>query len=423
MSRVLDRILSPIRSFTRLEAAGGILLMATALFALIWANSPFADSYHAIWKTYLTVEVAGKGLSKALILWINDGLMALFFLLVGLEIKREVLDGELASPRKAALPIAAAIGGMVIPATFYVLASGPDVASGWGIPMATDIAFALGILLLLGSRAPLALKIFLTAVAIVDDLGAVLVIALFYTAELNTTALMWSAVLLATAFAANRLGVRALGVYWIIGSILWFAVLKSGIHATIAGVALALMIPMDKQSEALDGDHHDAEGHDHAHDSPLHKLEHGLHPWIAFFVMPVFAFANAGVTIGGGEPSAFGSQVILGIGLGLVLGKPIGVMAAAWVAVKAGIAELPSGVSWRQMFGVSALCGVGFTMSLFIGGLAFDDAALLDSAKMGILMASGISALIGTGALLAVGTKKIAAADPAADPVVATGGD
>ena len=413
MTRVLDRVLSPIQSFARLEAAGGILLMATAAIALIWANTPLAADYHAIWKTYMTVEVGGVGLSKPLLLWINDGLMALFFLLVGLEIKREALDGELASPRKAALPIAAAIGGMAVPATLYVLASGPEVASGWGIPMATDIAFALGILLLLGSRAPLALKVFLTAVAIVDDLGAVMVIALFYTAELNTTALTWSGILLLLAFFANRGGVRALGFYWVLGAFLWFAVLKSGIHATIAGVALALMVPMDRTTQDDDGDHHDAEHDDHHH-SPLHRLEHGLHPWIAFVVMPVFAFANAGVTIGGGESSPLGGQVILGIVLGLVVGKPIGVMAMSWIAVKLGFAELPAGVTWKQMFGISALCGVGFTMSLFIGGLAFDDVALLDSAKMGILLASGIAAIIGTIALLATGGSKGRVATPVA---------
>lgn len=384
MSAVLKKLVSPIVAFTRLEAAGGILLMFAAAVALIWANSPLQASYQALWEIPVSVKFGGFGLDKAFILWINDGLMALFFLLVGLEIKREVMGGELASPRKAALPLAAAVGGMVVPALFYVLmANDPASIAGWGIPMATDIAFALGILLLLGTRAPLALKIFLTAVAIVDDLGAVLVIAMFYTASINTTALMAAGVILALLIAANRLGVRTMIVYGLLGTALWFAVLKSGVHATIAGVLLALTIPMSSTSED-------------PKDSPLHHLEHSLHPWIVFVVMPVFALANAGVAFGGGAMTDIGRGVISGIWLGLVAGKPIGILLAAWLAVKSGVAELPKGINWRQMAGVASLCGIGFTMSLFIGGLAFADPALLDAAKLGILGASAISGVIGT---------------------------
>ncbi len=374
-SSLTARISASILAFIRMEAAGGLLLMACAALALVWANSPFAASYAELWGAYLTVGLEDAAISKPLILWINDGLMALFFFLVGLEIKREVLTGELRQPRQAALALAGAVGGMAVPALFYlVVTSGTDAAAGWGIPMATDIAFALGVLALLGSRAPVALKIFLTALAIVDDLGAVLVIALFYTAELSVASLLVGFGALAVLALLSRLGVRRVAVFVVLGLVVWVAFLKSGVHATIAGVLVALTVPIDAEGEA------------DYHDSLLHRMEHALHGYIAFLVLPVFALANAGVALGGGAD--LGSAVSLGILLGLMVGKPIGVMLCAWLAIKVGLASLPTGVTWRQMLGVSLLTGVGFTMSLFIAGLAFDSALLLDSAKLGILVAS-----------------------------------
>lgn len=418
-------IIRAFESFTRIETASGLLLLGCAVLALIWANSPLAESYSAIWGTYLTVGAGAFEISKPLLLWINDGLMAIFFFVVGLEIKREVLTGELASPKKAALPLAAAVGGMVVPAGFYALLNmgGPGIG-GWGIPMATDIAFALGVLALLGSRAPLSLKIFLTALAIVDDLGAVLVIAFFYTAELKIAALVAAAVILGILFIVNRMHVRHPLPYVLLGIALWVAFLKSGIHATIGGVLLALMIPArqridapkfgeemdylaDRYDEAADEDNmeltteqkavvHTLEESAEAVQTPLERLEHALHPWVAFFIMPIFALANAGVGLSGEMLGvAFGSSITLGIIAGLVLGKQIGVTLFAWLAVRAGWAEMPSGASWRQIYGVAWLTGIGFTMSLFIGGLAFEDPVALDSSKIGILVASLISGIGG----------------------------
>ena len=393
--KVFRALVSPFVAFTRMEAAGGVLLMASAAFALIWSNSAWAASYVALWQTPVSVEVGGFVLDKALLLWINDGLMAVFFLLIGLEIKREVVAGELNSLRKAALPVAAAVGGMLVPAAAYLMvARDPTAVAGWGVPVATDIAFALGVLLLLGSRAPLALKVFLTAVAIVDDLGAIMVISLFYTAALDTTALLAAGGLFVLAVLGNRAGIRAIPFYGLVGAALWLAVLKSGVHATVAGVLIATTIPM-----GVGRNDEETGEHDHP-ESPLHMLEHGLHPWVAFVVLPVFALANAGVALGGGTADAAGMQITLGIVLGLVLGKPLGILATSWIAVRAGWADLPEGVNWRQLTGVGSLCGIGFTMSLFIGGLAFADPALLDAAKMGILGASLISALVGTALLL-----------------------
>lgn len=393
--RVIRALVSPFAAFTRMEASGGVLLMAAAVVALVWSNSPWSASYAAVWQTPLSVELGAFALAKPLVLWINDGLMAVFFLLIGLEIKRELVAGELNSVRKASLPVAAAVGGMLVPALVYVAvvgASGP-AAAGWGVPVATDIAFALGVLLLLGSRAPLALKVFLTAVAIVDDLGAILIISLFYTASLETSALLWAAGLFGAALVANRAGVRALPFYALVGLALWFAVLKSGVHATVAGVLLASTIPMGGRTD-------DAAPEDRAaHDSPLHTMEHGLHPWVVFAILPVFALANAGVALAAGPADTVAATVTTGVVAGLVLGKPAGILATSWIAVRLGWAQLPEGVGWRQVAGVGALCGIGFTMSLFIGGLAFADAALLDAAKVGILGASLLSALLGTSLL------------------------
>lgn len=376
-------LLRPFQTFFGLESASGILLLLAAVIALIWANSPFAASYFSIWEIPVTVGVGEFALSKTLHHWINDGLMSIFFFVVGLEIKREILMGELASPKKAALSVVAAIGGMLVPAAIYALINmGTAGASGWGIPMATDIAFAVGVLALLGSRVPLALKVFVTAVAIVDDLGAVMVIALFYTAEIAWSALALAAIVFVALILVNRLGIRSVPAYALFGIVLWFAFLKSGIHATIAGVLLAMTIPASQVATEQS-------------QTPLTRLEHTLHPWVAFFIMPVFALANAGVALGGEIGATLTSPVTLGVILGLFFGKQIGILAAAWISTRTGLAVLPSGVNLRQIWGVSMLCGIGFTMSLFIAGLAFADAALLDSAKVGILAASLLSGAIG----------------------------
>ncbi len=363
-------------------------------------------------------------IAKPLLLWINDGLMAIFFFVVGLEIKREVLVGELSSPRQAVLPLAAAVGGMVVPALFYLaFNAGTDTAAGWGIPMATDIAFALGVLALLGTRAPLALKIFLTALAIVDDLGAVLVIAFFYTSQLSWTSLGVGALFLAALILANRLGVRRTAVYIVLGLGLWVAFLKSGVHATIAGVLLAMTIPARRRIDApafldrvrarvaefasdthpgkteLTTDQRDAvhslEVACEAVETPLTRMEHALHSWVAFGIMPVFALANAGVSLGGNLGAALGSSVSLGILFGLYFGKQLGVTAFAWGAVRLGWATLPDGVRWRQVYGVSLLTGIGFTMSLFVANLAFADASVLDQAKIAVFAASLLTGGIG----------------------------
>lgn len=373
------RITATLLRFVQMEAFGGLLLIFCAAFALLWANSPYAASYVNLWGSYLTVGFEEARISKPVLLWINDGLMALFFFLIGLEIKREVLAGELRVPRQAALALAGALGGMVVPALLYVLvAGGTEAAAGWGIPMATDIAFALGILALLGSRAPLALKIFLTALAIVDDLGAVLVIAFFYTAQISLMSLAIGFGVLALLFVLSRMGMERLAVYVVLGLIVWVAFLMSGVHATIAGVLVALTVPM--------------RDHEHGH-SLLHRIEHGLHPYVAFLVLPIFALANAGVGLGGAVD--LGSPVTLGIILGLMVGKPVGVLGFAWVATRLRLASLPLGITWVQLAGVSLLTGVGFTMSLFIAGLAFELPVLLDNAKIGILLASTLMGILG----------------------------
>ncbi len=416
---------SAFSEFFKTEAAGGIVLLACAALALIWANSPLAASYFRLWETTVTAGAGPLLIQKPLLLWINDGLMALFFFVVGLEIKREVLTGELAAPRKAALAIVAALGGMIVPAVLYLTVNaGSEAAAGWGIPMATDIAFALGVLALLGSRAPLALKVFLTAIAIVDDLGAVLVIALFYTSKVSTTALGIAGGFFVALVVVNKLGVRRTLVYALLGLGLWVAMLKSGVHATVAGVLVALTIPATRridapaflaEAQALVGRFSTEmmEGHsettsaqrDAIHslenacervETPLARLEHGLHGLVAFFIMPVFALANAGVGLGGDVLGMLTDPVAIGIGVGLVIGKQVGVFGFAWAAVKSGLASLPQGVNWAQVHGVSLLTGIGFTMSIFIANLAFVDMPeRLDSAKLGILVASLISGGLG----------------------------
>ena len=422
-------IVGPLRAFIRSEAVGGILLLGCAILAFLWANSPFATSYFELWQTRVTVGVRDFVIDKPLLLWINDGLMAIFFFLIGLEIKREVLGGELANPKSAALAVAAAFGGMAFPALAYLtLNAGGEGAAGWGIPMATDIAFALGVLALLGDRVPLSAKVFLTALAIVDDLGAVVVIALFYTAEVSATALLWAAGFFAALVAVNRLGIQRTVVYVLLGLGLWLAFLKSGVHATIAGVLLALTIPARRRLDpvkflararsyldsfaghvapapdeltveqrnaiyALEEACGDAE-------TPLARLEHALHKPVAFLIVPVFALANAGVEVSAGFGAVVASPLTLGIVLGLVVGKPIGITALAWLAVRSGLAALPDGVGWKQVMGISALCGIGFTMSIFIATLAFPgDPDLLDAAKLGILLGSLVAGVVGWVAL------------------------
>ena len=422
----VERLFSPLARFTRIQAASGVVLFAAALGAMAWANSPWADAYHGLWAVRLGVGVGEWSLAKPLLLWINDGLMAVFFFLVGLEIKREILAGELAEPRNALLPTAAALGGMAAPALIYAACNaGGPAAAGWGIPMGTDIAFTLGVLALLGSRVPASLKVFVTALAIADDLGAIVVIAAFYTVDLAVWALAAAAALFALMLTANRLGVRSPAAYALLGAAMWFCFLKSGVHATIGGVLAALAIPASTRLDCrgfiatarglLDRFEDKAAGSGggmlanpqlqpyidslqraagHA-EAPLLRLEHGLHPWVAFLVMPVFALANAGVSLPPDLGAALVQPLGLGVILGLVLGKQAGIFGACWVLVRLGAARLPSGASWRQLYGASCLCGIGFTMSIFIATLALGDPALLAQAKVAVLCASLASGIAG----------------------------
>ena len=435
----IDRIILPFQRFLRMEASGGILLLLATAVALIWANSAGGARFQEIWTTKFTIGYGDYALSKALLLWVNDGLMAIFFFVVGLEIKREILVGELKSPRQALLPIAAAVGGMAGPALIFVAFNmGHDTIRGWGVPMATDIAFAVGVLALLGKNVPLGLKVFLTALAIVDDLGAVLVIAMFYTDEIHWNAIWWAAGLLGVLVVVNRLGIRNLIVYVVIGVLMWFAVLKSGVHATIAGVLVAMTIPasirvtrdafpsilraslgkLEKSTEDLGSSEvdqsvvHDLEVACEGAQSPLMRLEHALLPWVAFLIMPIFALANAGVDMGSFEAKDVFSPVAIGIAVGLFLGNQIGIVGLSLLVVKTGLATLPAGVTWRQVHGASLLAGIGFTMSLFIASLAFKGDPVLDVAKLGILMGSFLSGVVGF-AVLWFACRKPAAPAPA----------
>jgi NhaA family Na+:H+ antiporter len=368
-----------IRHFLKSEAAGGIILMGVAFLAIVIANSPIAPLYFATLSRYI------GGLS--VLHWINDALMAVFFLLVGLEIKREFVIGQLSNWPRRALPGFAAVGGMVVPGLIYVAcnAHSPETLRGWAIPAATDIAFALGVLSLLGSRVPISLKVFLTALAILDDLGAVIIIALFYTAKLNMLALLGALGVLVALVALNHFGHRKLPAYLLLGGLLWVFVLQSGVHATLAGVILALTIPLNAASKAVD----------HA-EAPLERLEHALHPWVAFLIIPIFGFANAGVSLTGVGPSAMLAPVPLGIMLGLFVGKQIGIFGFAWIAIRAGLADLPARATWLQLYGISLLCGIGFTMSLFIGLLAFPGSpSLQDQTKIGVLAGSLLAGSLG----------------------------
>jgi NhaA family Na+:H+ antiporter len=370
---------SALRSLLTHEASGGLILIASAALALVVANSPFSELYSAA----LARKVAGLSVLH----WINDALMTLFFVLVGLEIKRELLDGHLASWRHRILPGIAAAGGMIVPALVYLALTtpSPETMRGWAIPAATDIAFSLGVLAILGSRVPVTIKVFLTALAIIDDLGAIVIIALFYGHDLSSVMLGLAAVTMAGLVALNHFGVTRLAAYIPLGLLLWFFVLQSGIHATIAGVLFAIAIPLQRSP-----------GHPDAAASPLHRLESALDPYVSFLVLPVFGFANAGVALGGLGVADLMRPVTLGCALGLFLGKQVGVFGSVWLAVKLGLARRPSGTSWPQLYGMALLCGIGFTMSLFIGLLAFGEAgALQDQTKIGVLAGSLISAIAG----------------------------
>ena len=377
------RLRQRLKQFVELEAAGGILLIIAAVLALLINNSPLSFLDDMFLDVPVAVQVGALEINKPLLLWINDGLMALFFLLIGLEVKRELLDGHLSRPSQVVLPGMAAIGGMLVPAAIYAWLNWnePDALKGWAIPMATDIAFALGILGLLGSRVPVTLKLFLMTLAIIDDLGAIVIIALFYSAELSNTSLLFASIFLGIMVLMNRLGVNKLGPYLVIGLFLWISVLKSGVHATLAGVAMAFIIPL----RTTDGS-----------PSPLLTAEHALHPWIAFAVMPIFAFANAGVSLNGMTFASVLEPVTLGIILGLLVGKTMGVFGFSWLAIKMRIANMPANSNWLQIFALSILCGIGFTMSLFIGSLAFaPDSAYAGMDRLGILVGSLFSAVIG----------------------------
>lgn len=396
----MEKALTRIQTFLKLEASAGLILMGVALLAMIAANSALAPLYDNLLGTNIRIGVGGFEISKPALLWINDGLMAIFFFLVGLEIKREVLAGELSSFDKAVLPVLAAIGGMAIPGLVFVALNWgtPENLNGWAIPTATDIAFALGILALLGTRAPVALKVFLLAVAIIDDLGAIVIIAVFYTSELSTNALTLSMLGFALAAALNRMGVQRVAPYLIIGVFMWVFVLKSGVHATLAGVLIALTIPLKRK----DGDK-----------ALLYRMEHALHPWVAFLILPVFAFANAGVSLQGLTMADLTQPLTLGIAAGLFAGKQIGVLIATWIGVRSGLARLPEGVSWRHIYGVACLTGVGFTMSLFIGSLAFGADETMNAVRLGVIFGSVLSGLVGYAVLRTAAPRSSATSSPA----------
>ena len=377
-------MVNAFRDFLRLESASGIILVAAAVLAMIVANSPLNALYGSLIELPVEIRVGNFEIAKPLLLWINDGLMALFFLMVGLELKREVVEGQLSDLRRALLPAAGALGGMIVPALIYVWFNrGDDMAlQGWAIPAATDIAFALAILSLLGDRVPLAFRLFLVSIAIFDDVGAIVIIAIFYTSDLSFTALVVAAACLPVLFVLNRRGTMEKVPYLLVGAVMWVAVLKSGVHATLAGVILAFFIPIkDSETEA----------------SPLHELEHDLHTAVAFAILPIFAFVNGGISLEGVSWDYLLHPVPLGIAMGLFLGKQFGILTFCWLAVKAGLTQLPDHVNWIHVYGVAMLCGVGFTMSLFIGSLAFENTGvnLLFDERLGIIVGSLMSAAAG----------------------------
>lgn len=372
-----------LQEFLKLESAGGILLAVAAALALVLANTPLAGAYQALLDIAVTVKVGGFGVDKALLLWINDGLMAIFFLLVGLELKREVVEGQLSSLAQLTMPAMAAIGGVAVPALIYVLISNgvPEAKGGWAIPTATDIAFALAVLTLMGSRVPISLKIFLATVAVIDDLMAIIIIAVFYTYDLSINAGLVALGGIAVLVALNRFGVTRIAAYMIVGTVIWLAVLKSGVHATLAGVIVAACIPLRADDDS----------------SPARHLEHVLHPWVAFGVLPVFAFANAGLPLLDLGAEAFTNAITVGIAAGLFFGKQIGVFGMTALALLTGIAKMPRGLNYGMLWGASLLCGIGFTMSLFIGSLAFEHGDMLQTAavKLGVIGGSLVSGIAG----------------------------
>ena len=424
----IDRLLIPVQRFTHQEAAGGIILLIAAVLALALANSPLYHAYHEVWETHLIIGFNEFRLDKPLHFWINDALMAVFFFVVGLEIKRSLLLGELASIRRAAFPIFAALGGMIVPASVYLLLNSQgEAARGWGIPMSTDIAFSLGVLAILGSRAPLSLKVFLTAFAIVDDIGAITVIAIFFTETISWVNLGIGMGFLGLLVALNISGVRNTLVYMLVSVVIWVSFFESGIHATVSGVLIAMTIPLrvriDPEQFVARGralmDIFETEGAGHARrgnfalmterqrgsleeleeasrevESPLQRLEHVLHPWVAFVIMPLFALSNAGIPLGGEITEGLTSPVTLGIVFGFLIGKPAGILLFAWIAVKSRIASLPRDIGWLHILGAALLGGIGFTMAIFVTGLAFVDDALVLQSKFAILIAS-----LATGAL------------------------
>lgn len=420
----LRAFLQPFEQFAATGSLGSVLLLCAMLVAFLWANSPWRESYFAMWRIELVIGPSSMPLTMSLGHWINDGLMAVFFLLVGLEIKRELLVGELATVRQASLPVIAALGGMIVPGLIYsVFNAGTPAIRGWGIPMATDIAFALGVLQLMGPRCPVGLKVFLTALAIIDDLGAIIVIALFYTDSLSLPAMLLAAVTTVILVTMNRMRVRQLTPYLVVGALLWYAVLSSGIHATIAGVLLALTIPVRTRMKAADFSGvarellddferlhsvdldvitnraqqeaiHGLESASMAVQAPLLRLEHALASAVAYGILPLFALANAGVSLSGAQ-APWAGTVGLGVVLGLLFGKPIGITLFSWIAVKRGWAALPLQVNWRALHGAAWLGGIGFTMALFIAGLAFEGTPLLDEAKLSILLASVLAGFFG----------------------------
>jgi NhaA family Na+:H+ antiporter len=396
MESARQRALRALTDFLHLEAAGGFVLMGASVLAMLVANSPWAEAYANALQVKLALTLDGHGINKPLLLWINDGLMAVFFILVGLELKREMVLGHLSSLGRASLPAFAALGGMAIPAAIYAALNWGDAAAmkGWAIPSATDIAFALGVLSLLGPRVPTALKAFLLSVAIFDDLGAIVIIAFFYTSSLSLGAMIWAGVFLAGLVVLNRAGVTRIAAYVLLGIPLWVAVLKSGVHATLAGVVLAMAVPLRSGR---------APSQDETAHSPAQQLEHALHPWVAFGVLPIFAFANAGVPLAGLSLRDMSHPVPLGIVLGLFFGKQIGIFLFSWLAVRSRLAALGEGVSWRQLYGVSLLCGIGFTMSFFIASLAFEQGgeAYFGLERLGILSGSLLAGVGGYFALRA----------------------
>ena len=378
---MIDRVGAALKDFLKQESAGGIVLIASAALALLIANSPLAPAYFGTLEAKLNLSYGAFAINKPLLLWINDGLMAVFFFLIGLEVKREIIDGQLSSWNQASLPLLAAIGGMAVPALVFVAFNLDEPANinGWAIPAATDIAFALGILSLLGPRVPVAMKALLLAVAVIDDIGAITVIALFYSGEIKTDMLIYAAITYAILFAVSRARIASGMPYVLLTVIMWVFVLKSGVHATLAGVAAGMMVPM----LARDGTR------------LLEAMEHSLHKWVAFLVIPVFGFANAGVTLIGLSPADLLAPLPLGIALGLLVGKQIGIVGMAFIGVKLGLASLPEGVGWRKIHGLSLLAAIGFTMSLFIGNLAFEDPAMVDAVKLGVLAGSLVAAIGG----------------------------